>query len=95
MIPELIEEEHPSLLDPIGADDFLPIFIYVLVKARINQIVYLNQELQSLCDPDKKLGEIGYYLATLDASIQHLQELDVNGETKLKPLWQYQECIDN
>lgn len=94
MIPELIEEEHPSLLDPIGADDFLPIFIYVLVKARITQVVYLNQELQSICAPDKKLGEIGYYLATLDAAIQHLDELDINGGAKLMPSWHYEESTD-
>lgn len=43
----------------LGGDDFLPIFIYVIVKAQINDVYALNEELQAICDPDKKISETG------------------------------------
>ena len=77
-IPELFILEHQGTDKPLGADEFLPIFIYVLVRAEIPDLLSLNEELQALCDPDKRLSETGYYLATLEASIQHLIEADTN-----------------
>jgi hypothetical protein len=77
-IPDLFISEHVGTDKPLGADEFLPIFIYVLVRAEIPDLLALNEELQALCDPDKRLSETGYYLATLEASIQHLVEADIN-----------------
>jgi hypothetical protein len=74
MIPKVFMREHPTSEKPLGADEFLPIFIYVLVKAQLSNLLSLNEELQALCDPDKRLSETGYYLATLEASLQHLNE---------------------
>ena len=77
----LFKKEHrgQSLIDlALGADDFLPIFIYVLVKSQLFDIVIINEEIQRLCDPDSRLSEVGYYLATLEASIQHILDIDVN-----------------
>ena len=68
-IPALYEQEHPGNPEHLGADEFLPIFIYILVQARIPKLLALNEELQSLVDPDQKMGETGYYLATLEAAI--------------------------
>jgi hypothetical protein len=76
-IPRLYQIEHPQFERPLGADDILPIFIFVIVKAQIPCMLALNQELQSLCDPDNKLSETGYYLATLEASLRHLLDADV------------------
>jgi DNA-binding FrmR family transcriptional regulator len=83
-VPRLFSKEHVySSDDPsqqqqqsLGADEFLPIFIYILVHAEIPDLFALNEELQMLCDPEKRLSETGYYLATLEASIQHLMEFD-------------------
>ena len=36
----------------------------------------LNEELQGFCDPDNRMSEVGYYLATMEASIQHLMDYD-------------------
>lgn len=54
---------------PLGADDILPIFIYILVQANIPNVLSLNHELQSFCDPEKRLSEDGYYLATFGNNI--------------------------
>lgn len=75
-IPILYRKEHPSEDKPLGADEFLPIFIYVLVQSEIPDILALNEELQAICDPDKRLSETGYYLATFEASLQHVMEYD-------------------
>lgn len=79
-IPVLFRAEHPDSDSTLGADDLFPIFIYVVVQARLPRIWALNQELQQFCDPDKAFSEAGYYLATLQASLTHLLEVDLSGE---------------
>jgi Vacuolar sorting protein 9 (VPS9) domain len=81
-IPELFIREHPGSDKPLGADDFLPIFIYVLARAQIPDLLSLNEELQALCDPEKRMSETGYYLATLEASVQHIAEADVSADSE-------------
>lgn len=64
-IPSLYVSEHPGTSSHLGADDFLPIFIYVLVNSDIPNLAYLQKVLCTLCDPDKKLSETGYYVSSL------------------------------
>ena len=77
-IPDLYKLEHVGSENALGADDFLPIFIYVVVRAQIKDIALINEEMQALCDPDGRMSEAGYYLATLEASIQHISDIDIN-----------------
>jgi hypothetical protein len=62
---------------PLGADDFLPIFIYCVVQAEIERPCALCVLLRSLCDRINKIGEIGYYLLTFEAAITHCHEIDL------------------
>ena len=82
-IPELFQKEHLGTSTPLGADDFLPIFIYNLVKAKIPHLIALNEELQGMCDPENRMSETGYYLATLEASIQHILEADIHADSEV------------
>ena len=59
----------------LGGDDFLPIFVYVVVQAGIPDLRYLQTVLSALCDPDKRLSETGYYVATFEAAVEHIREL--------------------
>jgi hypothetical protein len=61
----------------LGADDFLPIFIYCVVQAELERPCALCVLLRTLCDPINRLGEVGYYLASFEASITHIQEVDL------------------
>eukprot|EP00550_Attheya_septentrionalis_P008202 CAMPEP_0198297898 /NCGR_PEP_ID=MMETSP1449-20131203/38765_1 /TAXON_ID=420275 /ORGANISM="Attheya septentrionalis, Strain CCMP2084" /LENGTH=1294 /DNA_ID=CAMNT_0043999003 /DNA_START=98 /DNA_END=3982 /DNA_ORIENTATION=+ len=61
----------------LGADDFLPIFIYCIVGAEIERASALCVLLQQLCEPSKRIGETGYYLASFEAAISHIRELDL------------------
>ncbi|KAJ1450213.1 hypothetical protein M885DRAFT_533030 [Pelagophyceae sp. CCMP2097] len=77
-IPTLYLVEHPGTDRHLGADDFLPIFIYVLIHANIEGLASLQRVLCTLCDPDKRLSETGYYVATFEAAVQHILELDLD-----------------
>ena len=68
------DDEHGHHL---GADDFLPIFIYCVVQADMERPCALCVLLRTLCDPINRLGEIGYYLASFEAAISHIQEWDL------------------
>ncbi|GKY95179.1 hypothetical protein MPSEU_000481300 [Mayamaea pseudoterrestris] len=62
----------------LGADNFLPIFIYCMVKADLDRPCALGVLLKTLCDPINKIGEIGYYLACYEAAMSYIQELDLS-----------------
>lgn len=64
----------------MGADKFLPIFIYCVVQAEMERPCALSILLRTLCDPINRLGETGYYLASFEAAVTHLHELDLTEE---------------
>jgi len=61
----------------LGADDFLPIFIFCFVQAKIERPSALCELLSVMCDPRKMSGETGYYLASFHAALTHIHELDL------------------
>ena len=55
----------------------LPIFVYLLATSNLPfGLCSLSLEINSLCDQQLKISEIGYVLATFEASVHHLTELD-------------------
>lgn len=62
----------------LGADEFLPIFIYCVVRAAMERPCALCVLLRTLCEPSKRIGETGYYLASFEATIAHIRELDLS-----------------
>jgi hypothetical protein len=75
-IPDVFAQEHPTSQLYLGADDFLPIFIYILVMANIPQMLSLHEEMLTFVDPMRRMGEAGYYLASFEAAISHIREVD-------------------
>ncbi|RQM28948.1 hypothetical protein B5M09_005236 [Aphanomyces astaci] len=63
------EHGHSQVL---SGDDFLPIFIYVIVNADMSNPLVLLRVLNVLSDPEKRMGESGYYLASYEAALEHL-----------------------
>jgi hypothetical protein len=59
----------------VSADDFLPMFTYVLVQADLPQLLLVKELMTNLVDDEETYGECGYYLATLEASTQHVCDL--------------------
>jgi hypothetical protein len=89
----------------LGADDFLPIFIYSVVRAEMERpcalckylnaskeeafsitvlTIFLGVLLQTLCDKTSRIGETGYYLASFEGAIAHIQELDLTQDKELR-----------
>ncbi|CAN0068030.1 unnamed protein product, partial [Ectocarpus fasciculatus] len=57
----------------LGADDMLPIFIYVLATSDLPfGLSAFSFEVNNLCDTKLKISETGYILATFEASVHHL-----------------------
>ena len=73
-VPIIFAAEHGGD-EVLGGDDFLPIFVYVVVQAGIPDLRYLQTVLSALCDPDKRLSETGYYVATFEAAVEHVRAL--------------------
>jgi len=72
-----LPSESDCIEVPFGADDFLPIFIFCVVKAEIERPCALCALLRNLCDPQKQIGEIGYYLSSFESAVIHIRELDL------------------
>lgn len=87
-ISQIFERERPSnsgeksspTRGHLGADLFLPIFIFCVVQAEIDRPSALCALLRNLCDRINKIGEIGYYLASFEAAVCHIQEIDLAEE---------------
>jgi len=62
----------------LGADDFLPIFIFCVVRAELERPCALAVLLTSLCQASKMIGETGYYLASFEAALEHIKEMDLS-----------------
>ena len=73
-VPVVFAAEHKGE-EALGGDDFLPIFVYVVVQAGIPDLKFLQTLLTTLCDPDKRLSETGYYVASFEAAVAHVREL--------------------
>jgi hypothetical protein len=79
----------------ISADDFLPLFTYVLVNSVVPHLFLLKELMVALISNEDAYGEcgklfpfpycfiftfiifclIGYYLATMEAAIQHVSDM--------------------
>ena len=65
----------------IGADDFLPILIYVIVHSKPVHLLALNAEFQLFCGRDSLISETGYYLTAFNAAVLHLLNFDLDDES--------------
>uniref|UniRef100_A0AAV1V3V8 VPS9 domain-containing protein n=1 Tax=Peronospora matthiolae TaxID=2874970 RepID=A0AAV1V3V8_9STRA len=65
--------------DVLSGDDFLPIFIYVIVHSDLEAPIFTQVLLNRLCDFEKRRSESGYYLATFEAALHHILSLELPG----------------
>lgn len=50
-------------------------FTFVVVQAALPQLLIVKELMTALVDDEESYGECGYYLATLEASTQHIVDL--------------------
>eukprot|EP00535_Pseudo-nitzschia_heimii_P003921 CAMPEP_0197178146 /NCGR_PEP_ID=MMETSP1423-20130617/3518_1 /TAXON_ID=476441 /ORGANISM="Pseudo-nitzschia heimii, Strain UNC1101" /LENGTH=1195 /DNA_ID=CAMNT_0042627829 /DNA_START=187 /DNA_END=3774 /DNA_ORIENTATION=- len=75
-ISRLNESEHNGL-ELLGADEFLPVFIFCVIRAELERPCALSILLQTLCDRINRIGEIGYFVTSFEAAIAHIKEIDL------------------
>jgi len=64
-------------VQPLGADDFTPIFIYVTVQANLVQPLHLKEFLWLAADPQDLRGQGGYWLTVFEAAISFIRSCTI------------------
>jgi len=64
-------------IDKLGADDFLPMFVYCIIVADLERPCALCALLEELCDKRARIGEIGYYFSSFQASVAYIQDMSL------------------
>ncbi|KAJ8341883.1 hypothetical protein SKAU_G00341740 [Synaphobranchus kaupii] len=67
---------------PHGADDFLPVLMYVLVRCNIAALLLDVEYMMELMDPALQLGEGSYYLTTTYGALEHIKNYDRQPPTR-------------
>ncbi|KAM4014364.1 ras and Rab interactor 3 isoform 2-T2 [Anomaloglossus baeobatrachus] len=61
---------------PHGADDFLPVLMYVLAQCDLVSLLLDVEYMMELMDPALQLGEGCYYLTTTYGALEHIKNYD-------------------
>ncbi|KAM6201513.1 ras and Rab interactor 3 [Rhynchocyon petersi] len=61
---------------PYGADDFLPVLMYVLARSNLVEMLLDVEYMMELMDPALQLGEGSYYLTTTYGALEHIKNYD-------------------
>ncbi|NWS73028.1 RIN3 protein, partial [Crotophaga sulcirostris] len=59
-----------------GADDFLPVLMYVLARSNLTEVLLNVEYMMELMDPALQLGEGSYYLTTTYGALEHIKNYD-------------------
>ncbi|NXH98448.1 RIN3 protein, partial [Pachycephala philippinensis] len=59
-----------------GADDFLPVLMYVLARSNLTEVLLNVEYMMELMDPALQLGEGSYYLTTTYGVLEHIRNYD-------------------
>ena len=64
----------------LGADDFLPIFIFVFCRSELEHPIQNKDLLWKLCHPDQLQGESGYYLTIYESAVEYVLAYEIPEE---------------
>ena len=77
--PEIFVDED---IPPLSADDFFPIFIYVVVNSEVRRLESMKLFISTLCDQQSLQGEGGYYLTVFEAAIEYIARFSMTEHKK-------------
>jgi hypothetical protein len=64
----------------LAADEFLSVFIFVLVQSSLESLPITCRYMSELCDPELLSGQHGYYLTVFESAIQCIADADADRE---------------
>lgn len=76
VLPRLTKKGNTDIA--VGADDLLPIFLFVISNSNLINPLLNKELLWSLCNPDQLLGEAGYYLTLYTSAVDYIIHADIN-----------------
>jgi hypothetical protein len=68
------EEKFEQVM--LGADDLMPIFIFVVCRTGLQTPLRNKDLLWNLCHPDQLYGEPGYYLTQYESAVAYIEDLE-------------------
>ena len=79
-----IHKQMVSICDDnaVGADAFLPIWVYCIIKANIPNLATLVNFLKGYLNPDLRYCEIGYYVTCLEGACVYIQVMANSNTTQ-------------
>ena len=75
VLPKLIEAGKLDV--HLGADDLVPIFLYVLSRSGLQQPILTNERMWALCHPGQLSRECGYYLTLFESCLDYIENENV------------------
>lgn len=66
-------QQHSS--SPAGADDFLPLFIWVVLRAQVPQLYSNCEFIHAYLSPARLMGKAGYCLINLESAVAFLTHI--------------------
>ena len=84
-----MDDYLPNYYLSINADEFLSLFIFVVIKAQFPELIIHEKIIQYFTTKTTKSSTIGYYNVTLNAAIEYIQNeavknLDNNNDNRLR-----------
>ena len=84
-----MDDYLPNYFLSINADEFLSLFIFVVIKAQFPELIIHQKIIQCFTTKTTKSSTIGYYNLTLNAAIEYIQNeavknLDNNNDNRLR-----------
>lgn len=61
-----------------GADDFLPLFIWVVLRSHIPKLISNCEYIQAFLNPARLMGRSGYCLINLRSAIEFVNDVDAD-----------------
>ncbi|RHY30329.1 hypothetical protein DYB32_004401 [Aphanomyces invadans] len=72
----------PNTSPHLAADDFLPIFIYVVCQSRLRQVLLTRRIVSETMISSVAMGEVGYYSTMLEAAVEFIALFELPTESK-------------
>ena len=70
-------QEQGKESNALGADDLVPIFIFVLCHSGLKTPLLNKDLLWSICHPSQLLGECGYYLTVYESAVAFVESCEI------------------